>query len=124
MMLFNPQECAMPATDFSSVKLPAHLVTEAKQAAIAFRRSTAGQIEYWVMLGKAVEASGISVREAADALRQQDEQAARTQQLDAMDARFARAESSGSLTHRMREVIASNQASASQNTHKSQHLAA
>ena len=37
---------------------------EARQTAIAMRRSTAGQIEYWAMLGKAVEEGGLTTREA------------------------------------------------------------
>jgi hypothetical protein len=48
---------------FNSVKLPAPLVNEARAAALTFRRSTAGQIECWATLGKAVEESGITVRE-------------------------------------------------------------
>ena len=53
---------------FSSVKLPGSLVQQAKSAALVMRRSTAGQIEYWAMLGQVVEAGGLTVKEAARAL--------------------------------------------------------
>ena len=41
------------ASPFSSVKLPASLVDQARSAAEAQRRSVAGQIEYWAMVGRA-----------------------------------------------------------------------
>ena len=100
---------------FNSVKLPAPLVNEARAAALTFRRSTAGQIEYWAMLGKAVEESGITVREvqAVMAPVQELEQGGDAV-LDAIEAKFDRAASSGALAKRMREVIAANQSQAKQ----------
>ncbi|HTH12043.1 MAG TPA: hypothetical protein VMA55_20930, partial [Acidovorax sp.] len=53
----------MSATAFSSVKLPAHLVEQARQAAQPMRRSVASQIEYWATLGQIVEHTGLSVQE-------------------------------------------------------------
>jgi ParD-like antitoxin of type II bacterial toxin-antitoxin system len=97
-------------TAFNSVKLPAPLVNEARAAALTFRRSTAGQIEYWAMLGKAVEESGITVREVQAVM----EPPAKEDTLDAIEMRFDRASSSGALAQRMREVIAANQAQAVQ----------
>ncbi len=97
------------ASSFSSVKLPAPLVSEARAAALTFRRSTAGQIEYWAMLGKAVEESGITVREVQAVMAPVQEGDAL---LDAIEARFDRAASSGALAKRMREVIAANQSQA------------
>eukprot|EP01041_Mallomonas_annulata_P027993 gene27994-biopygen20624 len=58
----------MSATAFSSVKLPAHLVEQARQAAQPMRRSVAGQIEYWATLGRIAEASGLTITEAREAI--------------------------------------------------------
>ena len=91
---------------FNSVKLPAHLVTQARAAALTFRRSTAGQIEYWATLGKAVEESGLTVREVQAVMEPAQES---DSVLDAIEARFDRAASSGALAKRMREVITTNQ---------------
>lgn len=102
-----------PNSAFNSVKLPAPLVTQARAAALTFRRSTAGQIEYWAMLGKAVEESGITVREVQAVMEPAQEQGGDTV-LDAIEARFDRAASSGALAKRMREVIAANQSQAKQ----------
>jgi ParD-like antitoxin of type II bacterial toxin-antitoxin system len=100
----------MPAatTAFNSVKLPSALVIEARQTAIAMRRSTAGQIEYWAMLGKAVEDGGLTAREAAQALAQKNE----LSQADALMADFIDFDASGQLAQHVRKVIASNVAQA------------
>lgn len=59
----------MPAiSNFASVKLPAQLVNQAKEVAQPLRRSAAGQIEYWATLGRVVEHSGLTVREACTAI--------------------------------------------------------
>lgn len=54
----------MTASNFSSVKLSADLVQQARDAAQPLRRSAAGQIEYWAMLGRVVEHSGLTVQDA------------------------------------------------------------
>ena len=41
---------------FASVKLPASLVQQAREAALPQRRSVAGQIEYWAKLGRIADA--------------------------------------------------------------------
>lgn len=97
-----------PVSSFNSVKLPSALVTEARQTAIAMRRSTAGQIEYWAMLGKAVEDGGLTAREASVALMPKTEQSPADALLDGIEVRFARADASGSLARRMREIVSSN----------------
>lgn len=102
---------ASPNAAFSSVKLPGPLVTQARAAALTFRRSTAGQIEYWAMLGKAVEESGLTMREVQAVMEPAQEG---DDVLDAIEAKFDRAASSGALAKRMREVIAANQAQAEQ----------
>jgi ParD-like antitoxin of type II bacterial toxin-antitoxin system len=121
------QEFAMPAATaaFNSVKLPSALVIEARQTAIAMRRSTAGQIEYWAMLGKAVEDGGLTAREAAQALGQRaqgtTEAASTDALLDDIETRFAQSEKTGQLGLRMREVVMNNRRNAAQGSY---HLAA
>ncbi|MDB5543755.1 MAG: ParD-like antitoxin of type bacterial toxin-antitoxin system, partial [Hyphomicrobiales bacterium] len=53
---------------FSSVKLSAEFVDEARSEARQLHRSVAGQIEYWARLGRAAEAVMpiAKVREALD----------------------------------------------------------
>ena len=70
-------------SNFSSVKLPADLVQQAREAAQPLRRSAAGQIEYWATLGRVVEHSGLTVQEAQAAIERYEE-AAR----DAREARI------------------------------------
>ena len=53
---------------FSSVKLPAALVQQAREAAQPLRRSVAGQVEYWATLGRVVEHTGLTVQEARTAI--------------------------------------------------------
>lgn len=55
-------------TGFASVKLPAALVQQAREAAQPLRRSVAGQIEYWATLGRVVEHTGLTVQEAQAAI--------------------------------------------------------
>jgi len=55
-------------TGFASVKLPAALVQQAREAAQPMRRSVAGQIEYWATLGRVVEHTGLTVQEAQAAI--------------------------------------------------------
>ena len=109
---------ASPA--FSSVKLSSALVTEAKHAAQTLRRSTAGQIEYWALLGKAVEDGGLTTREAANALSLQNDKAqgasaqapgraaSQPRQANALIAQFTEFSASGALAQHVRHVIAQN----------------
>jgi hypothetical protein len=69
-------------SNFSSVKLPADLVQQAREAAQPLRRSAAGQIEYWATLGRVVEHSGLTVQEARDAIERYE--------VTALEARGAR----------------------------------
>jgi ParD-like antitoxin of type II bacterial toxin-antitoxin system len=109
----------MPAATaaFNSVKLPSALVMEARQTAVAMRRSTAGQIEYWAMLGKAVEDGGLTAREASVALMPKKETSSAEALLDDIEARFASADASGSLAQRMREIVMSNRQQANTASH-------
>lgn len=103
----------MSATAFSSVKLPAHLVERARQAAQPMRRSVASQIEYWATLGQIVEHTGLSVQEARSAIEQYEAAAlAAPTSVDALSARLPAAQTRGTLAQRVREVVQENQAKA------------
>ena len=90
-----------------SVKLPAALVTAAKASAQTFRRSTAGQIEYWAALGRKMESSGLTILQAEQALQQVS-----TNSSDSLEAHMAKmkaANSSGALKRQFHTIVASNQ---------------
>jgi hypothetical protein len=105
---------------FASVKLPAALVDQAREAAQPMRRSVAGQVEYWATLGRIVEHSGLTAREAQTAIANYEAAAhkARPQepiaasQAEALLAQFMAVESDGSLAQRVREVVAQNRSKA------------
>lgn len=48
---------------FTSVKLAAALVDDARAAALTMRRSVTTQIEYWATLGRALESAGLAARD-------------------------------------------------------------
>jgi monoamine oxidase len=98
------------ATSFASVKLPSGLVDEARHAALAFRRSTAGQIEYWALLGKAAEDSGLTTSEARKAIARHETQALnagaqKAQALDAVAVRFDAPDAQQNLAARVRSLV-------------------
>jgi hypothetical protein len=106
-------------SNFSSVKLPADLVQQAREAAQPLRRSAAGQIEYWATLGRVVEHSGLTVQEAQAAIENYETAARETRanmqraptgdpQSDELIGRFMAVEADGSLAQRVRDVIAEN----------------
>ncbi|CAN6484123.1 unnamed protein product [Victoria cruziana] len=110
---------------FSSVKLPAALVDQARAAAQPLRRSVAGQVEYWATLGQIVEHSGLTAQEAQTAIARYEAAALQarntktqarkpaTSQADALIAQFMAVEDDGSLAQRVREVVAGNRRKAS-----------
>ena len=109
------------ASPFSSVKLPAALVQQARQAAQPLRRSVAGQIEYWATLGRVVEQSGLTVQEAQTAIEGYEaaarkvflaSKAQQAAQADALIDRFMAVEADGSLAQRVRDVVADNRSRA------------
>ena len=98
-------------SSFSSVKLPAGLVTQAREAATPMRRSVAGQIEYWATLGRIAEASGLTVSEAYEAIALNDVRQAApadADPLNALEADFLAAESSGRLAQAVRRSVQNN----------------
>jgi hypothetical protein len=95
-------------TGFASVKLPATLVQQAREAAQPMRRSVAGQIEYWATLGRVVEHACLTVQEAQSAIEGHEAAARKAQlkdTLDGIEARFTVADANGSLAARLRETV-------------------
>ena len=97
---------------FSSVKLPASLVQQARSAAQPLRRSVAGQIEYWATLGRVVEHSGLTAQEARSAIEgyEATNKTHQAQVVSDLTSRLLAAEASGSLAQRVREVVEQNRA--------------
>jgi hypothetical protein len=96
-----------------SVKLPASLVSAAKESALTFRRSTAGQIEYWAALGRKMETSGLTILQAEQVLQQDSVNVSTDDRGDSLEAHLAKmkaAHSSGSLRRQFHEIVASNRA--------------
>ena len=103
----------LAVSNFASVKLPASLVQQAREAALPQRRSVAGQIEYWATLGRIADETGLTVQEAREAIAHYDACQISAgnpldESLDAIETRFARAESSGRLAQAVREAVRSN----------------
>ncbi len=100
---------SVQSSPFSSVKLPAALVQQAREAAQPQRRSVAGQIEYWATLGRIADETGLTVQEAREAIARYDARqrtdAPLDESLDAIEARFAQAESSGRLAQAVRNTV-------------------
>lgn len=110
------------SSGFASVKLPAALVEQARDAARPMRRSVAGQIEYWATLGRVAEHTGLSVQEARTAIEGY-EAAARMasgkpsgtepnpQSMDSLEAvkrRVLSVNADGSLQGHVREIVQAN----------------
>jgi hypothetical protein len=57
---------------FVSVKLPAMLVNQAREASQTMRRSTASQIEYWATLGRALEQAGLTTADSHALIARQE----------------------------------------------------
>ena len=97
-------------SNFASVKLPASLVQQAREAATPQRRSVAGQIEYWATLGRIAEETGLTVQEAREAIARYDAkrealEAFPDETLDAIEARFQQAEQTGLLAQAVRSTV-------------------
>lgn len=101
------------ASNFASVKLPAALVQQAREAALPQRRSVAGQIEYWATLGRIADETGLTVQEAREAIarydaRQMADHAPLDESLAAIEARFTSAETTGLLANAVRNTVLNN----------------
>ncbi|MBT9552154.1 MAG: hypothetical protein IV088_14995 [Hydrogenophaga sp.] len=101
---------------FSSVKLPAALVQQAREAAQPQRRSVAGQIEYWATLGRIADETGLTVQEAREAIARYDARqrgGPLDESLDAIESRFVEAETTGRLAQAVRSSVSANRQKAS-----------
>ena len=112
------------AKSFASVKLPESLVQQAREAAQPLRRSAAGQIEYWVTLGRVVEHSGLTVQEARDAIERYEAAAREARearmkmeaapvdepidQLELLKRRILAVSEDGTLEAHIRTIVADN----------------
>jgi hypothetical protein len=110
--------------NFASVKLPESLVQQARDAAQPLRRSAAGQIEYWVTLGRVVEHSGLTVQEARDAIERYEAAAREARdarmkmeaapvdepidQLESLKRRILTVSEDGTLEAHIRTIVAEN----------------
>ena len=112
------------ATAFSSVKLPAALVSKARDAAQPMRRSVASQIEYWATLGRALEHAGLSAQDSQALLAREEgpasaaspEASALSPELGALHGHVLALAQSGALAERARTAVAENRAKAAPRT--------
>jgi hypothetical protein len=95
------------ASNFSSVKLPAHMVAHARAAAAPMRRSVASQIEYWATLGLALEHNGLTTQEARSAIESYEAAIAQAKPSAAEDAAAQRQATVAKLKAQMLEESAS-----------------
>jgi|SRR5438105_15075000 len=109
----------MSDAPFISVKLPAALVNQAREAAQTMRRSAASQIEYWATLGKALEHAGLTTGDSQALIARQEraqyttgQPAALSAELDALHSHVLAVAKSGALNERTRKVVESNRAKA------------
>jgi hypothetical protein len=107
------------APSFVSVKLPAALVNQAREAAQTMRRSVASQIEYWATLGKALEHAGLTTGDSQALIARQErahyvvgEPAPLSAELDALHSHVLAIAKSGALNERTRAVVEANRAKA------------
>lgn len=102
---------------FVSVKLPAALVNQAREAAQTMRRSVASQIEYWATLGKALEHAGLTTNDSQALIARQERAVYKatpppppelSPELDDLQAHVLALAKSGALAARTQEVVAAN----------------
>ena len=102
---------------FASVKLPAALVKQAREASHSLRRSVAGQIEYWATLGRVVEHTGLTVQEAQAAIEGFEAVARQAQAIEPVDSadsfealkqRVLAASTDGSLQFHIKKIVEDN----------------
>src|SRR5689334_18431643 len=109
------------AISFVSVKLPAPLVDQAREAAQTMRRSVASQIEYWATLGKALEHAGLTTNDSHALIARQERAPYRvappppqplSPELDDLHGHVLALAKSGALSARSQEVVAANKTKA------------
>ena len=108
------------STPFVSVKLPASLVNQAREAAQTMRRSVASQIEYWATLGRALEHAGLTTADSHALIARQERAtynatpllSGTSPELDALHGHVVALAKSGALADRAQEAVARNKAKA------------
>ena len=110
---------ASPSSGFSSVKLSAALVQQAREAAQPLRRSVAGQVEYWATLGRIVEHSGLTAQEAQTAIEGYEVAAKKAREkapdsLKALKMRMLAVSTNGVLQANIRAIVEENRRQAEQ----------
>lgn len=100
------------APPFVSVKLPAGLVNQAREAAQTMRRSVASQIEYWATLGKALEHAGLTTGDSQALIARQERAGYAlgdpqpiSPELDALHGHVLALAKSGVLNERTRTLV-------------------
>lgn len=99
---------------YVSVKLPAGLVDQARDAAQTMRRSVASQIEYWATLGMALEHAGLSTSDSRALIARQERAAYGSPgtglpvspELDDLQAHVLALSKSGALSARAQDAVA------------------
>ncbi|MBI2769178.1 MAG: hypothetical protein HYX47_06125 [Burkholderiales bacterium] len=109
------------APPFVSVKLPAALVNQAREAANTMRRSVASQIEYWATLGKALEHAGLTTSDSHALIARQERAVYHVSpppapplspELDDLHAHVLALAKSGALSARAQDAVAANKGKA------------
>ena len=103
------------SASFATVKLPGQLVAEARASAALFRRSVAGQIEYWSMLGRSLERSGLTIADSAQLIQAQSATAGvgvDENDLDSLEQHIVSLAKSGALNAQAKVAVAANRAKA------------
>jgi hypothetical protein len=122
LIMTSASNGSLPGPSFSSVKLPASLVQQARDAAQPQRRSVAGQIEYWATLGRIADETGLTVQEAREAIARYDARQRADEPLDesleAIEARFTSADTSDRLAQAVRSTVLSNRQRAAVDTRR------
>jgi hypothetical protein len=101
---------------FVSVKLPAALVNQARDAAQTMRRSVASQIEYWATLGRALEHAGLTTADSQALIARQERAAYTTAppvlptspELDDLHGHVLALAKSGALADRAQTAVTRN----------------
>jgi hypothetical protein len=109
------------ATPFVSVKLPAGLVNQARDAAQTMRRSVASQIEYWATLGRALEQAGLTTADSHALIARQERASysvappamGLSPELDELHGHVLALAKSGALSDRAQTAVAGNKRKAS-----------
>lgn len=114
----------MSDAPFVSVKLPAALVNQARDAAQTMRRSVASQIEYWATLGRALEHAGLTTADSQALIAREERASYRlaassnglSQELDDLHAHVLALAKSGALADRAQTAVEDNKGKAARST--------